>query len=361
MARKPPARHGAGPNPARLLRAALAPVRRLRGKRRNARASRRAATPTLRLRRKPRHVPVFWQRIDAGLAPLFAASQPDLDRRGILRLQQLVLAARRIPYLADANGHLYVPPLHTRQARFELLAYTRENRPLPPTLPPPGYHNAPWMIAALCALVVWYGVVEHWWPGTDALPPVTAWKQLGSLNVFQIVYTGEWWRCLTALTLHSDSEHLLANVVFGMPFMVMLGRRVGAGPAILLTVLAGALGNACNALYRPYAHDSLGFSTALFGVVGLLAGLFAVRTTGKGRVLLPLAAGVGILASLGTGDIEGRVDYAAHIFGLLAGMALGTAYGKLLQYVFAPGRFWRGVCGFLAALLLWGAWRMAMR
>ena len=314
----------------------------------------------LQLRRRPRNVPAFWRKIDAGLYPLFVAGQKDYGPHGIRRLQWLVLASRRIPCMESSQGNLYVPPMYERWARNELLAYTRENRPPQPLPPPFAYHNEPWMLLALLGLVIWHGIVVHWWPGTDAWLSTAAWEKAGSLDVFRTAHLGEWWRCLTALTLHSDTGHLLANVAFGAPFLIMLGKRTGAGPALLLTVLAGALGNACNALYRPLSHNSLGFSTALFGIVGLLAALSAVRTTGKGRMLLPLAAGVGILASLGTGDIEGRVDYGAHIFGLLAGLVLGGFYGKLLHRWSEPSYGWRLACALGAILLLIAAWCRAL-
>ncbi|MDR2727291.1 MAG: rhomboid family intramembrane serine protease [Deltaproteobacteria bacterium] len=318
-----------------------------------------AGSVRLRLRRKPRNIPPFWRRIDAGLLPLPTADQQN-GVRGIRHVQRLVLAARRIPCLEGGEGRLYVPILHERWARAELTAYARENRPLPQLPPPHAYRNAPWMLIGPVWLVAWHGLAARWWPGTDHLPAAGHWKEFGSLDVFRTAHLGEWWRCLTALTLHSDINHLLANVVFGSLFLVMLGRRIGAGPAWLLTVSAGGLGNMCNALYRPLSHNSLGFSTALFGAVGILAALSAVWATGKGRILLPLAAGVGILASIGTGDLEGRVDYGAHIFGLLAGILLGAAYGKLLRLWPEPSLPTRIICGLCAGGLLFAAWCRAL-
>ncbi len=306
----------------------------------------------LALRRKPRNIPFYWRAV-----PL----PPGLDNRPRdLRTCGLILESASVPWLHSGQGGIYVPALYTRKAEAELSAYRRENRVQPPPVPPPVYHNAAWMIGMMLVLLFWHGLVAHWWPGTSALPGEAAWKQAGSLDVFRTVYLGEWWRCLTALTLHSDSGHLFGNVFSGCVFLVLLGRMIGAGPAAALTVLGGAAGNALNALYRPYSHNSLGFSTALFACVGLSAAIYAVRHTGKGRILLPLAAGAGILASLGTGDIQGRTDYAAHIFGLLAGMALGALYGKFLLRVPRPPRLFRYAC-LLAAFVMPGlAWTLAL-
>jgi membrane associated rhomboid family serine protease len=343
-ARRPPA-------PRRVVAAAP-----LRGVARRMRKPAGTQAARLCLRRKPRNIPPFWRRVDAGLSPLFAADGQD-GPQGVLRLQRLVLAARRIPHLESAEGRLYVPVLHEKWARAELVAYARENRPPQPILPPPVYRNAPWMLIGLAGLVVWHGLVAGW-RGTGS-PVAGSWKDLGSLDVFRTAHLGEWRRCLTALTLHADVVHLSANVLFGAVFLVMLGRRIGAGPAWLLALAAGGFGNVCNALYRPLSHNSLGFSTALFGVVGILAALSAVRAAGTRRVILPLAAGVGILASIGAGDMEGRVDYGAHIFGLLAGIVLGAVYGKL-PWRPEPPLLWRAACGLCAVGLLFAAWGRAL-
>ena len=316
-------------------------------------AERSARPPVLPLRRKPRNIPFFWRVVRR---PQGSDSQPrDLRTCG------LILEAKGIPWLHSGQGGLYAPPLYTRRAEAELAAYSMENRPLPVPDPPPVYHNAVIMLVFFLLLLCWHGMMMHWWPGTAALPGEAAWKAAGSLDVFSTAYMGEWWRCLTALTLHSDSEHLFGNVFGGCIFLPLLGRMIGAGPSLLLILLGGTLGNAINVLYRPFSHNSLGFSTALFACVGLTVAIYAVRHTGRGRILLPLAAGVGILASLGTGDIQGRTDYAAHIFGLLSGMILGAAYGKVLLRFPRPGLLFRQACLAAGLVLPALAWSAAMR
>jgi len=318
--------------------------------RRKERQGRRAPGPKrLVLRRKPRNIPLYWGRISLPSGEPFP-----------LRVYSLTLSARSVPWLASTRGELYVPALYARKAEAELAAYARENRALPPPPPPVVYHNAAWMLGSLLLLLFWHGLLAGWWPGLEQAAYADRWKAAGVLDVFRVAKLGEWWRCLTALTLHSDSQHLFGNVSASMIFLVLLGRMTGAGPALLLTVLSGALGNALNVLYRPMSHSSLGFSTALFGIVGLVAAVYAVRATGKGRILLPLAAGVGILASLGTGTFQDNTDYAAHIFGLLAGMLFGAGYGTLLLRVPEPSLAVRGLCACGAALLLGVAWWLAL-
>lgn len=189
---------------------------------------------------------------------------------------------------------VYVPPLLERRAQADLTAVAAE-RPGRALAPEPIRRNAHWVLALFLALVVWHGLRVGWW---EALTPASAprWIEAGAADVFRILRRHEWYRAITALTLHGDSGHLFANVLFGAPFLALLCRRVGLGPGLALALCAGALGNILNSLYQPLGHSSIGFSTALFGSAGALSGLTAargVRSPG-GRVrqaVLPLPWG----------------------------------------------------------------------
>lgn len=119
----------------------------------------------------------------------------------------------------------------------------------------------------------------------------------------------QWYRSITALTLHADLLHLTGNTVSGALFLPLLARLVGVGRAVYLTMLGGT------------AVVSMVFSTALFAVMGALAGVMSLQRRGGRNMFLPVAAGVGLLALLGT---EGeRTDYAARVAGLACGLVLG--------------------------------------
>src|SRR3954454_13683406 len=97
------------------------------------------------------------------------------------------------------------------------------------------------------------------------------WTDAGGADGDAIVRRGEWWRTVTALTLHADLAHLLANMLTGLTFAAFLEARWGTGFTWLLIVLSGAVGNLVNSWgYRGEAHFSLGASTAVFGALGLL-------------------------------------------------------------------------------------------
>lgn len=324
-----------------------------------------------RLWARPCTVPRFWRMIDDG------EKRPALPPPHLFDLWITILASRSIPYLLAGRGNklrLYVPALLERQARSELEAVLAESRkPRPAYVEPPAHNNAHWVLALLLLLILWHGVRMHWGflahlPGLPDLPP-EEWSRLGSLDVFRVRISGEWYRCVTALTLHADSQHLFGNVLFGAPFLILLCRRVGLGLGIFLILLAGTFGNGLNALYRPAGHISLGFSTALFGTVGVLSGFMALQgwgtrtqnDTGKlswRRGILLLAAGTGILAMLGTeGD---NTDYAAHLFGLLSGFIVGGAASWISRHTGLPSRGTNALLGLCAAGLLVSCWRLAL-
>lgn len=322
-----------------------------------------------RIRLRPRSVPPYWRLVDDGEKRSTLPPWPLVD------LWVTTLASRNIPCtLAGRGNHLrlYVPALLERQARSELEAVQAESRkPRPVYIEPPTHNNAHWVLLLLLLLILWHGVRMHWGflpsLGFPALPP-EAWSAKGELDVFRVKVLGEWYRCVTALTLHADSQHLFGNVLFGAPFLILLCRRVGLGFGMLLILLSGTLGYAGDALYRPAGHISLGFSTALFGTVGVLSGIMALqgwgsRTHDAGKLswrrgILLLAAGTGILAMLGTeGD---RTDYAAHLFGLLAGFSVGGIAGLITRRTGQPSRRTDTLLGLASLALLVLSWRLAL-
>jgi membrane associated rhomboid family serine protease len=150
------------------------------------------------------------------------------------------------------------------------------------------------------------------------------WSGRGSASA-DLILRGEWWRTVTALTLHVDFQHVLANSLSLGVFATAVCYAIGPGFGTALILLSGVAGNALNAWVHGADHVSVGASTAVFGAVGLLAGQSLVTHRRSGlrgyRAWAPLAAGLGLLAMMGTGG--GRTDIAAHVFGLLSGGVLG--------------------------------------
>jgi len=153
------------------------------------------------------------------------------------------------------------------------------------------------------------------------------WQQSGLADSWKIV-GGDWWRAITALTIHADIAHLAGNIGFGVLFGVLVSQHIGAAAAWLTILLSGAAGNLINAYLYKSLHLSLGASTMVFAALGIL-GIFALenkssyRRSGLRR-WLPFLATVALLGFTGTAGE--RTDVLAHLTGFFSGCASGLAW-----------------------------------
>lgn len=189
------------------------------------------------------------------------------------------------------------------------------------------------------------------------------WLKTGSADS-RLILQGQWWRTLTALTLHADPGHLMGNLAAGILFTWALLPWFGTGWTWLGTVVSGALGNWINAWgYRGTVHDSIGASTAVFGALGMLVGhqlaakLAAHRAPRLRDIWFPIAGGLSLLAYLGSQGAN--VDYMAHAFGLLCGAAVGLLL-TLARVEQRTPDWLQKLLATLAMLLPFFAWHVAI-
>ena len=267
-----------------------------------------------------------WVPIPAELSAGLAR-QPLSKRK--LKQWMLVLQARGVPYRTARDGQhwqLLVPADRFQLACEELAQYEEENRNWPPPPPPERklHENTASTIWVLILLALFHNLAIH---ETNPFGPgLLDWTALGNADAGKILH-GDWWRPLTALTLHSGTLHLVSNIIVGGLFITRLCWILGAGYAWLLVLASGYLGNLLNALVQSPDHRSIGASTAVFGAIGLLATLNMLyyRHALKRRWPLPVAAALGVLAMLGTAGEN--TDIGAHLFGFAAGIVLGLVCG----------------------------------
>jgi len=267
----------------------------------------------------------------------------------------LVLAAEGLSPQVQAGPtgwELRVPAGETARAAALLADYERENRRAPAAASPPVWRGqAPLLtaLASVSALLVFFLVT-----GPAGGSP---WFEAGAAS--RRILAGEPWRAVTALCLHADAAHALANALAGALFLGLAFRALGPGLGAALVLAAGGLGNLLNAALQAPGHVSLGASTAVFGAVGLLGGLSALRRGGRTprrrRPWMVVAASLALLGLLGTGGE--RTDIWAHALGLLCGGALGVASRLVLQR--PPGPAAQLAWGGLALAALLGAWQLA--
>ena len=286
------------------------------------------------------------------------------------RERGLVVAAMGKPHWIIRQGRDYVLNVEVADREAALVAimeYEGEEKARPAAV-----EMEPFQIPVFAVIMTLLGLVLAF-----AVQSVmaTTWIERGIADDLRI-RAGEWWRCVTALFLHGDGEHLASNLSLGIFACAFVYARFGAGAGLLATILAGAMGNALNVwAHWFHPHRSLGSSTALFAGLGLLAGAeLAARlrhehTRGLWSLIVPLGAGLTFLSLFGGAGTRpdgsfnldaGRVDVMAHLFGLVAGLLLGAVFFALgaRQGISnrAQARF-----GAAAILLAGTAWALALR
>jgi membrane associated rhomboid family serine protease len=265
---------------------------------------------------------------------------------------------------------LVVDAAQNAQAREQLVLYEREERErrrLPAAAPSVPARPHAWIGCVLYAavvIIIGLSVANGLWR-PDAF-------DAGTLDAAR-VQAGQWWRVLTALTLHLDGEHLAANLLVGIWFGYLAGRQQGPGHAWFLVLNGAAIANLVEALAAPPDHRAVGASTAVFTALGLLSA-YNLRTRGRVRQhwalqWAPLVCGLVLLAWLGSGTDgadgaagtggPGQVDVVAHALGFAAGISLGLVVARpsaqrLLQ------RIPQWVSGLIALMEIAAAWRLAI-
>jgi rhomboid protease GluP len=227
---------------------------------------------------------------------------------------------------ADGWWLLLVDEMDLPRCAEELEAYHRENlsRPRRRIKKVPVLSSGRVGLLAYAAVVLAVAVLANGWAfGFD-------WFEAGAMQAAKVV-DGEWWRTVTALTLHGDAGHLTANLVFGTVFGLLAAQALGSGVAWCGILAAGALGNALNAVIQQPGHSSIGASTAVFAALAIVVAhsmrYWGLLAGGALRRWSPLVGGVLLLAYTGTGGE--RTDVAAHLTGFIAGLAIGWIGSRL--------------------------------
>jgi membrane associated rhomboid family serine protease len=240
-------------------------------------------------------------------------------------------------------------------AHREIEAWRSENRPRPAVrLPVPVGSGGAGVAGYVIVLLLVALAAGNLALGRD-------WVAAGRIDGGAVM-AGEWWRTVTALTLHGSVQHLAGNLVFGSVFGWFAGRYLGSGLAWLLTLAASALGNAINVLVMGSGHMALGASTAVFAALGLLATwVWAGRRGSRERWIYrwgPVVAAVALLAYTGAGGEN--TDIGAHLWGFAVGLGAGIGAARVPGSALASARI-QAIAGFLALVALVGAWALALR
>ena len=171
------------------------------------------------------------------------------------------------------------------------------------------------------------------------------WLNNGSTSAYFIISRGEWFRNITALTLHNDFAHLLSNMIFGGVTFYGLWIYVGRGVSIFLIFLSGFLGNYLNAYLHKINHISIGASTAVFGGLGIIAGLQLIgyfKQRGMFQWMPMIAASI-LFGLLGLGGIDTNTDVGAHLTGFFVGIIIGFLYSLFYSILCNRGTYKKNI------------------
>ena len=279
-----------------------------------------------------------------------------------IRCWALVLTARFIPCSVE-NVHnvwqLLVPADLMVNVLEELRIFEDKNRNWPPVGPPyrSMMENSLSTLSVLFLLATFHNITRLNIRLFDQ--PTPDWLYLGSAKVHLIHY-GEWWRLITALTLHADWLHLISNLTIGGFFIFLLCREFGSGLGWTLLLAAGTLGNWANAQMQFPTHSSIGASTAVFAAVGALAAINLVRhrLDRKSQWRLIVVGALALLALLGT---EGKnTDLGAHLFGFLFGVGLGIVTEFQVARKGRPGYILNILLALTSGIIVSVAWWAAL-
>ena len=235
-----------------------------------------------------------------------------------IRDESLVLLSQGIPHRIERSEEgpfqIFVETDKRRTAQFQIRLYHRENPPRDenPPLPLKFSLQPLWVLAVpvVCTLLDFSGAVSQM-------------HNAGIADAGKIMH-GEWWRTITAMTLHGDERHLAGNLVSGYLALSLLHYRIPLAKLAPFLAVGAAIANFFVALTVQTSFRSLGFSGFVFAVIGCLAviefRLMPRETHGMLRRFAPLCGAASLAVFLGLGE---NADILGHLYGFIAGLFCG--------------------------------------
>lgn len=176
----------------------------------------------------------------------------------------LVLEQAGIPHelrrVGDAHWALQIEEKDAARAETAAAAFELEN---PPEVRRPEVVHP--ITGAVASGVAFSLAVVAMYVRTGPESAGSPWFERGSADAAAIL-RGEWWRAVTALTLHADAAHVAGNAVLGGLLLALLARSVGPGMASALMLLSGVGGTFATAGLLRHDFVSIGASTAVSGL-----------------------------------------------------------------------------------------------
>ena len=150
---------------------------------------------------------------------------------------------------------------------------------------------------------------------------------MGRLSAESILIKRDYWRIVTAMFLHSGTDHLFSNMITLFFVGAIIEKEIGHIKFVLLYLLSGICGNLLSLLAKVMTVDSysIGASGAVFGLDGALLAMVLFWDR-KLLQVTPFRVAAMIFLSIYGGFASESIDNAAHVGGLTAGFLLGCVF-----------------------------------
>ena len=147
---------------------------------------------------------------------------------------------------------------------------------------------------------------------------------LGSMQPF-LIADGQYWRLFTAMFLHAGVLHIGFNAYALWLFGSIVESNLGRPRMVVIYVLSGFLASVASYAFGPVSSVGVGASGAIFGIFGaFIAFNYRRRHLAMAEANLRWAGMLIVLNILLAFAFGGRIDWRAHLGGLIAGLAAGT-------------------------------------
>lgn len=147
---------------------------------------------------------------------------------------------------------------------------------------------------------------------------------LGALQPLAIA-DGQYWRLFTAMFLHAGLLHIGFNAYALWLFGSMLESNLGRTRMVVIYFVSGFLASAASYAFGPVEALGVGASGAIFGIFGAFITFnYRRRHLALAAANLRWAATLILLNLFLAFGFAGRIDWRAHLGGLIAGLAAGA-------------------------------------
>jgi len=150
-------------------------------------------------------------------------------------------------------------------------------------------------------------------------------------NYTPLTLDGEWWRIITCMFIHFGIIHLVMNMYGLYMAGVYLEPMLGKVKYTVAYLATGIIASIVSLWWHKDGVNSAGASGAIFGMYGLFLGLlFTNLIPKKMRIALLQTIGILVVFNIIYG-MQGTIDNAAHIGGLISGIITGLFYYLFLK------------------------------